>query len=258
MSRRTPEQMLRVVQAEATRPAYNREYGTTIPVAVWEAEQNKWVASWGGEPLPDGVGRSEAWKKTLTKFGQYLKAARAGLGSSTIAAASMVASAGSSSGAVVAPVVLPLELRKRLRVTGAWQERNVPNITELEVATPLPSPGNQHAVRTLRGRVVSEGVAPSGGELLVDQVRYTFPPLEGESEEASERRNKRHREREQSALLRLARGQSSVGRNLELEEEDVPIKLEQASYPPLSPLVAAAARVAAGGPESRAAWLAQA
>ena len=81
-----------------------------------------------------------------------------------------------------------------------WVEEHAPLLSKLEVGLPLLTPQERHASLQLRGHFLGRE-----GEALVEEesVHYTLPASAGESKSAGQRRQGRHREREEAAILRL-------------------------------------------------------
>ena len=89
---------------------------------------------------------------------------------------------------------------KRLKVSDDWVAAHAPALRELCANTPAATPEGRHTTRQS-----SAGVARPGGGAREynEEVRYSLPHANGEPESAAERRNDRHRRREQLALERL-------------------------------------------------------
>ena len=77
------------------------------------------------------------------------------------------------------PAAVMQGVSKRLKVSGKWVAKHVPSISSLEAPTPVGTPSGQHATRQLHARFET----PGGGERQFgEQVLYSLPPAEGESE----------------------------------------------------------------------------
>ena len=81
-----------------------------------------------------------------------------------------------------------------------WVGTHAPKLSKLEIGPLMLTPMERHANLQLRGHFDGRE-----GEPLVDEepVHYTLAPADGESESAEKRREKRHRAREEAAILRL-------------------------------------------------------
>ena len=109
----------------------------------------------------------------------------------------------SATTAAAAPSQLPApyDLRRPLQPGARWINRNAPNVSKLTAPPAVPTPTGRHAMRKLSAVVTTpsgEGTAVQEGE-----VCYSLPPQEGERESAAQRREKRHRDREEEAIRRL-------------------------------------------------------
>ena len=87
-----------------------------------------------------------------------------------------------------------------LQVSEDWRQEHAPFLDTLELEAPTLTPKRQHAVRRLHG----QGPADDGAALVAsDQVLYSLPPTDGESDTAKHRRKDRHLKREQGAIRRI-------------------------------------------------------
>ena len=114
------------------------------------------------------------------------------------AAVSSSSAAAAAAAAVPSRQPAPYNLRRPLQPGALWINRNAPHVSKLTAPPAVPTPTGRHAVRTLSAAVKT----PSGAhtEVQEGEVRYSLPPLEGERESAAQRREKRHRDREEVAI----------------------------------------------------------
>jgi hypothetical protein len=91
----------------------------------------------------------------------------------------------------------PATAATALLVQQAWIEKETPGISQLEVEPLALSPGEKHGKRKLSALSSTPGGSERPTSATVD---YTFPPAEGESEEAAKRREERHWHREARKL----------------------------------------------------------
>ena len=181
-TRFTPEQFGNAERAGA--PRKESSFGNK---RAWRDYQERWFkALKPDETLADeGSERTRAWKAATRQYGQ-IEAARLKLSSESI------------------EVTANVTMRNRLHVSNEWLRAKAPELTDVQLATPVATPTEQHVVRRLRARV-STKVGPQSRE---DAVVYSVPEA-AETDGAAERRKDRHRKREEVVLHRLATGSSA-------------------------------------------------
>ena len=181
-TRFTPEQFGNAERAGA--PRKESSFGNK---RAWRDYQERWFkALKPDETLADeGSERTRAWKAATRQYGQ-IEAARLKLSSESI------------------EMTANVTVRKRLHVSNEWLRAKAPELTDVQLATPVATPTEQHVVRRLRARV-STKVGPQSRE---DAVVYSVPEA-AKTDGAAERRKDRHRKREEVVLHRLATGSSA-------------------------------------------------
>jgi len=181
-TRFTPEQFGNAERAGA--PRKESSFGDK---RAWRDYQERWFKALKPDETlaAEGAERTKAWKAATRQYGQ-IEAARLRLSSESI------------------EVTANVSVRNRLHVSNDWLRTKAPELTDVQLATPVATPTEQHVVRRLRARVSTE-VGPQSRE---DAVVYSVPPA-AETDGAAERRKDRHRKREEVTLHRLAAGSSA-------------------------------------------------
>jgi hypothetical protein len=181
-TRFTPEQFGNAERAGA--PRKESSFGDK---RAWRDYQERWFKALKPDETlaEEGAERTKAWKAATRQYGQ-IEAARLRLSSESI------------------EVTANVSVRNRLHVSNHWLRTKAPELTDVQLATPVATPTEQHVVRRLRARVSTE-VGPQSCE---DAVVYSVPPA-AETDGAAERRKDRHRKREEVVLHRLAAGSSA-------------------------------------------------
>ena len=192
-TRFTPEQFGNAERAGA--PRKESSFGDK---RAWRDYQERWFKALKPDETlaEEGAERTKAWKAATRQYGQ-IEAARLRRYEQKEAARLRLSSESIE-------VTANVSVRNRLHVSNDWLRTKAPELTDVQLATPVATPTEQHVVRRLRARVSTE-VGPQSRE---DAVVYSVPPA-AETDGAAERRKDRHRKREEVVLHRLAAGSSA-------------------------------------------------